>query len=235
MSKLIAIEASSDACSVALVLDDVVHELHELAPRGHAQRLLPMINQLLAEHSMDLVDLDAIAFGRGPGSFTGLRIAAGVTQGLAFGADLPVIGVSTLEALVKGAVRMECLGSSYLPVIDARMEEVYCSLYRMADGNYQIGSEEIICKPDELPFLNELKESEDLTLLGSGGALLIDSLDKAGISILHSYDNAMPHAQDVGRIAQGKLAAGELLTAEQAIPVYLRGASAWKKRDQQKA
>ena len=236
MSKLIALEASSDACSVALLLDEKVYALHELAPRSHAQRLLPMVQQLLLEHSVSLKDLDAIAFGRGPGSFTGLRIAAGVTQGLAFGTDLPVVAVSTLEALVKGVQRQGVTKGLVLPLIDARMEEVYSALYQFDDShNYKPIAEERVCKPADIPFLESLKKAEKLTLLGSGSNLLFDALNSAGIKHFEYDEHALPHAQDLIRIAEQKLLDGETLSAEQAIPVYLRGASAWKKSDQQKS
>lgn len=240
MNKIIALEASSDACSVALLLDNEIHELHELAPRSHAQRLLPMVEQLLLAHSVQLQSLDAIAFGCGPGSFTGLRIAAGITQGLAFGAALPVVAVSTLEAMVQGALRQGAQSqgatkSLFLPLIDARMEEVYCSLYQLEGNRYTLIAEEMVCKPAALPFLAQLRESDKLKLLGSGSTLLFDVLKAAGINDYEFDEQAVPHGQDIARIAQQKLLAGDTLTAEQAIPVYLRGASAWKKSDQQKS
>ncbi len=234
MSKLIALEASSDACSVALLIDEKIHALHELTPRSHAQRLLPMIQQLLLEYSLSLRELDAIAFGCGPGSFTGLRIAAGVTQGLAFGSGLPVIAVSSLEMLVAAAHRKGEENALLVPVVDARMDEVYCSAYRLKSGHYSAVSEEFVCKPDALPFIDEIKKAEKLVLLGSGAALLVAALEVDGISVSQVDKELVPHAQDLASIALQKLLTGETLSAEQAIPVYLRGASAWKKSEQQK-
>src|SRR5690606_35013648 len=132
MAHILALDSATDACSVALYRDGEVTALFELAAKSHSRRLLPMVDELLQNAGCSLKDLDAIAFGRGPGSFTGLRICLGVVQGLAFGANLPVIPVSTLAAMASGYLR-ECAGSGLPPpllvALDARMEEIYWAIF----------------------------------------------------------------------------------------------------------
>ncbi|VFM95033.1 MAG: tRNA threonylcarbamoyladenosine biosynthesis protein TsaB [Candidatus Kentron sp. G] len=138
--KIFAIDTATDACSAALHLDGGCREIHELAPRRHAEILLPRIRTLLSEAALSLRDLDALAFGRGPGAFTGVRIATGVIQGLAFGADLPVVPVSSLHALAQGAWR-ERGEENILAAFDARMGEVYWGAYRLdATGDNEEGT-----------------------------------------------------------------------------------------------
>ena len=134
MSVILAIETSTPACSVALTIDGVLLEDFRLAPRQHNDLILPMVDQLLTQANIHLKDLDAIAFGKGPGSFTGLRIAAGVVQGLAYGADLPVIGISTLEAMALEAFQ-KYHKDYWLAALDARMGEVYIGGYKVLQSD----------------------------------------------------------------------------------------------------
>jgi tRNA threonylcarbamoyladenosine biosynthesis protein TsaB len=130
MTNILAIETSGSACSVALNRDGEVSQILEVVPREHARKVLPMVDDLLCETGMSLVDIDAIAFARGPGSFTGLRIGFGIVQGLALGCDIPVIGISTLQALAyKAAIEFQ-LGDGIAAVaLDARMNELYWGIY----------------------------------------------------------------------------------------------------------
>ena len=122
--KLLALDTATEACSVALNIDGELTEHYELLPRRHSRELLPMVEKIIAAAGLSLTQLDAVAFGCGPGAFTGLRVATAMAQGLAFGADLPVIPVSTLAALAQQAHR--CYQSTHvLAAIDARMDEVY--------------------------------------------------------------------------------------------------------------
>ena len=126
MNNILALDSSTDACSVALSIDGVLTSRFEIATQSHTQRLLPMVEELLAEQQLALADLDALAFSRGPGSFTGLRICIGIIQGLAYGANLPVIPVSTLEAMAMGFYRANrSINEPLLVALDARMDEVY--------------------------------------------------------------------------------------------------------------
>ncbi|HHJ16374.1 MAG TPA: tRNA (adenosine(37)-N6)-threonylcarbamoyltransferase complex dimerization subunit type 1 TsaB [Gammaproteobacteria bacterium] len=219
MSRILAIEAATEACSVALIIGDEVRERFEIAPRRHVALLLPFVETLLAEAGTGLTQLDAIAFGRGPGSFTGLRIAAGMTQGMAFGADLPVIPVSTLAALAQGAVH-EQGGTQVLAALDARMQEVYWGAFIAdSDGLVQAQGEERVCVPAQV----DVPQPGDWIGTGSGwdtyGEVLAARCALAEPAIRY---NRQPHAADVARLAAGMFAQGGALPPEQAIPVYLR-------------
>ena len=128
MTTLLALDTATECCSAALLHDGTVTARSEVIPRQHAQRLLPMIEELLGERQLRLQDVDALVFGRGPGAFTGVRIATGMVQGLAFAADKPVIAVSNLAALAQRAWR-EHGAETVAAAIDARMDEVYWGLY----------------------------------------------------------------------------------------------------------
>ena len=145
--RILAIETATEACSAALYVDGEVSERFQLAPREHALLILPMIDALLVDAGMSLGALDAVAYGRGPGSFTGVRIAASVAQGVAFAADLPVVAVSTLASLALGA--MSATGQhSVMSALDARMNEVYWGLYeREPAGLPRLQGEECVCAP----------------------------------------------------------------------------------------
>lgn len=252
MSRILAIESSHDACSVALWIDGQMKELFEQTPRSHAQRLLPMVDGLLADAGLTLRQLDAIAFSRGPGSFTGLRIAAGVTQGLAFGADLPVIPVSTLQTL---ATALKSPVAQYCAVaIDARMDEAYFAAYIVSpSGLIEVAGEQIVpvmklSLPDaaqcyqagKLLAKTEGTVSSPLDshwhCVGSGWQLLPQAqspwiIDKQAASLKPSV--LQPRAEDVAQLASRLWSEGKYVSADQAQPVYLRGTGAWKKRDQQ--
>ena len=144
--KLLAIDAATEACSVAVCDGDVIHGQFEVCPQQHSQRLLPMVQQVLAEAELQLSDLELLAFGRGPGSFTGVRIATGMIQGLALGTELPVAGVSTMAAMAQQAYAQQ--GAEYIAVaIDARMQEVYFAQYQIENGLAKLIGEEAVLPP----------------------------------------------------------------------------------------
>src|SRR5688572_24121923 len=150
MAIILALDTSTEACSCALSIDGVIAEDFEYCPRQHAQKILPMIHALMAKHELGFAQLDAIAFGRGPGSFTGLRIAAGVTQGLAFAAELPVIPVSTLAAIAL-EVRQTVSASHVLSCLDARIDEIYWGIFGFdGDGLPVLLEQEVLCKPEKM-------------------------------------------------------------------------------------
>ncbi|HEY9147572.1 MAG TPA: tRNA (adenosine(37)-N6)-threonylcarbamoyltransferase complex dimerization subunit type 1 TsaB, partial [Gammaproteobacteria bacterium] len=169
--KLLAIETATEACSVALYLDGEVRESYRLAPREHARLVLAMADGLLAEASLQPSQLDAVAFSRGPGAFTGVRIATSVVQGIAFAAELPVVPVSTLAALAQGGCR-EFGWQHIAAAIDARMDEVYWGVYECIDGLVQPRQAERVCQPGTVPTL----QGEGWYGIGSGWAAYGDAL-----------------------------------------------------------
>lgn len=231
MPTLLALDASSNACSAALMIHregrDEVLSRFALTPREHTRRLMPMVDELLAEADISLHQLDALAYGRGPGSFTGLRIAAGVAQGLAFGADKPLLGVSTLAALALAAHRRYHL-RYVLPALDARMGELYVGAYRCHSGELEPLTEETVLPPERL-ILPKGYEDADWVGVGSGWTLWdsIPATVQAGIS--QHISELAPAAEDMVRLAARQFAAGEGREAHLVQPVYLRDQVAWQK------
>jgi len=216
---ILALETATDNCSCAL-LDSQSGEitcLQEQAPRRHAERILPMIDQLLAETGTQKTQLSGIAFGCGPGSFTGLRLAAAVTQGIALGLDLPVAPVSTLAALAQGQYRQH-QHDYVLSALDARMSAVYWGLYRNDKGIMSACQADQESLPDKLPAI---EQAEDCIGAGSGWLSYQPELQTV-THIQHLQAQAEPQAQDLLPAAKLMLQAGKGVTAEQALPVYLR-------------
>jgi len=219
MTRILAIETASAACSAALAVDGEVRERYALAPRQHATLILPMVESLLVEAGVKVAQLDAIAFGRGPGSFTGVRIAASVVQGIAFAAGRPVVPVSTLAALALGAQR-EAGGSPVLAALDARKHEVYWGAYAGAGaGHLQLQGDEVVCLPAAVPC----PAGGDWIAAGSGwgayGAALMSRLGERVVRVLPDLE---PRAADIARLAVIAFEQGHTVGPEAAIPVYLR-------------
>ncbi|MGH8659579.1 MAG: tRNA (adenosine(37)-N6)-threonylcarbamoyltransferase complex dimerization subunit type 1 TsaB [Gammaproteobacteria bacterium] len=216
--KLLALDTSTEACSVAVDIEGQVFTRFELAPRRHAEIILPMIEQLLSEAALEVNDLDAIAFGRGPGSFTGLRIACGVTQGIAFAADLPVVPVSTLAALAQGGYRVTG-HERIIAAIDARMREVYWGLFHLTQGGLmQAVSEERVSALGDL----ELPQGDELWVgIGSGWST---AAPPAQIQprLCELKPQVVPDAQDILTLAKPAYLQGAYVSTAQALPTYLR-------------
>lgn len=217
--KLLALDTATECCSAALLIEDrLVSREVELA-RGHAERILPMIDELLGEAGIGLRALDAIAFGRGPGSFTGVRLAASIAQGLAFGAGLKVVAVSDLAALAQ-RVFAENGATRALVCNDARMHEVYWGCFeRGSDGLAHAASPERVGPPGAVHLPPDWTEAAGL---GRGFAAYPALRALAGIGIQGSWDRLLPRAAEVVRLAVPELTAGRLLAPEAAVPVYLR-------------
>ncbi|PIE23635.1 MAG: tRNA (adenosine(37)-N6)-threonylcarbamoyltransferase complex dimerization subunit type 1 TsaB [Neptuniibacter caesariensis] len=226
MTKILALDTSTDACSVALSLDGEIKEDFRIIPRQHTQQLLPMVESILVENGMKVKDLDAIAFGRGPGSFAGIRIATGVTQGLAYAANLPVIPVSTLEALALAAFEKEG-AETIVPALDARMNEIYVACYRLQAGVPVSLLREHVCAPADLAL-----PDEPFLAVGSGWRYLNSMNEVTKSRVTLSSETYYPSAADMLKLAlpgwQQKT-----VSASEALPVYLRDEVAWKKKDQQ--
>lgn len=217
--RLLAFETSTDACSVALLDGERLLERLERVPQAHAERVLPMAEALLAQAGLTLRALDALAFGRGPGSFTGVRIATALVQGLALGADLPVVPVSSLAALAHGARRRHGL-AQVLAALDARMGEVYWALYACpAPGRVRLVGAERVGDPREVvvPAGHPTPAG-----VGSGWERHGPALRAALPAATPLLPELEPLAADVALLAVEPLARGEAVSCERALPVYLR-------------
>ncbi len=216
--RILAIDTVTEGCSAALLVGNEVEEKFEITPRGHTKRILPMVDELLLEAEISLSILDAIAFDRGPGSFTGLRITAGVVQGLAYGANLPVIPVSSLAALAFASYS-ENQNKNILAAIDARMGEVYCGYYRINDhGLPELVGEESVLSPDKIT-----KPQGSWVGVGSGFESYKEELkEHFGENLVQMDGDALPHAKEIARLALHEFEHGMVLTPEEAQPVYLR-------------
>lgn len=232
MPTLLALDASSNACSVALWHQPPGHDAKVVsrfvvAPREHTRRLMPMVDEVLAEAGLALADLDALAYGHGPGSFTGLRIAAGTAQGLAYGLGIPLLGVSTLAALALAAHRRCHLGY-LLPALDARMGEIYVGAYHCHDGEVRLLGREAVMAPVKLT-LPVGDEEADWVGVGSGWTLWSSMSAELQAGVSHYLDDWQPAAEEIVQLAAQRYAAGERTAAHQAQPIYLRDEVAWQK------
>ncbi|WP_430391187.1 tRNA (adenosine(37)-N6)-threonylcarbamoyltransferase complex dimerization subunit type 1 TsaB [Dyella sp. 20L07] len=214
---LLAIETATEACSVALIHGDEVIARSEIAPRRHAELVLPMADALLAEAGLARHALNAIAVGRGPGAFTGVRLGISLAQGMALALDVPVITISSLAALALEAPEDE---AAILAIIDARMGEVYAASYRRGDNGELIAlDDERVCTPESLT----LPEASHWHVVGSGWATYGDVLrSRLSGELLSSNGACFPQARHVAELAAIEFAAGRLLAPEHALPVYLR-------------
>ncbi|MEH0714499.1 tRNA (adenosine(37)-N6)-threonylcarbamoyltransferase complex dimerization subunit type 1 TsaB [Vibrio owensii] len=226
-AKILAIDTATENCSVALLVNDRVISRSEVAPRDHTKKVLPMVDEVLKEAGLTLQDLDALAFGRGPGSFTGVRIGIGIAQGLAFGADLPMIGVSTLAAMAQASYRLH--GATNAAVaIDARMGEVYWARYtRQENGEWAGVDAECVIPPARLA---EEAQADDKTWTkaGTGWDAYREDLGKLPFNVT-SGDVLYPDSQDIVILAEQELKKGNTVPVEESSPVYLRDNVTWKK------
>ena len=225
---LLALETATTYCSVALLVDGVSLQLDEPAPQKHAALLLPMVEKLLAEAGLSKAQLNVVAFGQGPGSFTGLRIAAAAAQGIALGMDLPVVGVSTLAALAHQRYRVAGV-SHCIACLDARMSEVYWGFFETesAGASHSAVEEQIGSVDDLLRILNDETAATSLAayheVAGDGAALL-----PAGLNVV---SNIHPQALDVALLALPRVERGDVVDAAAALPVYLRNRVALTERE----
>ena len=213
-SKLLALETSSEWCSVALFSGGQILAREVLAGQTHSELLLPMVEGLLAEAGLSLASLDAVAFGSGPGSFTGLRIACGVAQGLAYAAGLPVVAVSSLLALAQasGAERV-------ISCLDARMGEIYCAAYRRDAHDWQCEQEPVLCRPEAAPLL------EGGGWVGAGSAFAAHGETLAAryrSDLVEQRPDLHPSAREVAVLGARQYALGMSVPPEEARPLYLR-------------
>jgi tRNA threonylcarbamoyladenosine biosynthesis protein TsaB len=219
---LLALDTSTESCSAALLCGDSLLERSELAPRRHAELILPMIDSLLAEAGLSRRRLDGIAVGRGPGAFTGVRLGVSVAQGLALGLDIPVVPVSSLAALAQDVPTSDAgvRAASILAVIDARMGEVYAGAFRRgANGLVEALAEESVGLASKLI----LPKSIQWSVVGSGWDSYRDALAAHMRAPPRWADGGRyPQARAIARLAQPQFAAGRGVSPEYALPVYLR-------------
>jgi len=216
--KILALDTATEACSVVLGIGEHSIGRYLEMDRGHAENLLPMVDVLLAEAGIGLSALDAIAFGRGPGGFTGVRLAASVAQGLAFGAGVGVVPISDLAAVAQRVVELQPGVRHILAVNDARMREVYWAHFEAGTGLQPLGEERVT-------------PGSDVTLPPSGvpwaaagrglnaAPSLAEKCRQAGGSL---YPDLLPRAWEILTLARPLVAAGQVLPPEQALPVYVR-------------
>ncbi|WP_432459534.1 MULTISPECIES: tRNA (adenosine(37)-N6)-threonylcarbamoyltransferase complex dimerization subunit type 1 TsaB [unclassified Agarivorans] len=222
-ANILALDTSTENCSVALQWQGQIYSQQEYSPRDHTQKILPFVEQILAAAGASLKQLDAIAFGRGPGSFTGVRIGVATAQGLAFGADKPMIAVSTLQAMAQAAYQQHLSQTCYA-AIDARMGEIYWGQYQLSDGLMVLAGEEQVIKP-------ELMTSSDTPGAAVGtGWQTYQTLLSGQFSGAERLDSILyPSARDMLVYAQWAFANRCLVSAEKAEPVYLRDKVTWQK------
>jgi tRNA threonylcarbamoyladenosine biosynthesis protein TsaB len=224
VTTLLAIETSSTVGSLAVLRDGTVRERFIATPRAQTEQLLPLIEELLTEADSTVAALDAIVFGRGPGSFTGLRIAAAVAQGLALAARKPVLAVSSLAAVAQHAWEAASVERS-LVCIDARMGEVYFGCYELHDGVARAHGPEQVGAPETMG----VPEWRHWTALGAGFTVYAEALAHVARRAAAVMPDLEPRARDLLPIAAADWAAGRAVPAAAALPTYLRDASAWKR------
>lgn len=226
-TRILALDTATEACSAALWIDGTISERFAIAPREHTRQILPMIDSLLADAGIKVQHLDALAFGRGPGSFTGVRIGIGIAQGLALGAGLPMIGVSTLAALAEGAWR-HTGQRQVLAAIDARMGEVYWAHYQRDSADIWHGEQhETVITPEQLASLR-LPATGSWATAGTGWQTYPGLLADAGLTLIDGA-TLLPTARDMLPLALHSWRNGAAQAVTDVEPTYLRNEVAWKK------
>jgi len=225
---ILSLDTCTESCSAALLYQGQLFERVELTQRGHSDLILAMMDELFAQASANISDVDVLAFGRGPGSFTGVRVGVGVAQGIAYARDIPVVPVSSLAAVAQGAA--EQFDCEYIAVaMDARMGEVYCASYRVDNGIVQLIDEEQVCPPEQFKPCQQ----QQWLAVGTGWAEYEAILNENFADDLQQVSaKQFPQASSVIKLAQQEVEAGRTLPAEQALPVYLRNNVAKKKGEQ---
>jgi len=225
--KILALETSTEYCSVALWQDGDIVSRCELVGQKHSEMLMGLLDALLKDAGVQLKQLDGVAFGKGPGSFTGVRIACGVTQGLALGAELNVVGVCTLEALAQASDHDKVIAA-----LDARMSEIYLAVYERCDGGWRTVVEPCLCKVEDTPSLM----GDGWFGVGSGFAVQEAALQARYARQLSGVDvQAVPQASAIVQLAAIEFEQGKGVDAALALPFYLRNKVALKTSEREAA
>lgn len=225
--KVLAIDTATEACSAALYIDGQIDSIFEVCPQQHSQKILTIIQTLLERNNIKLDELDGIALGAGPGSFTGVRIAASTAQGLSLGADLPVVQVSTLAAMAQQNFEENGVELT-LSLIDARMNEVYKGYYQVNSGQVvELQGEESVLPPQDVA--ETVGQLRHVNFAGTGYAAYQDTLGLAKLSDTLAPSVQYPDARYMFPLALESLKNGEVLHARDIEPTYLRDKVTWKK------
>jgi tRNA threonylcarbamoyladenosine biosynthesis protein TsaB len=222
--KLLVIDTATEACSVALQVGDLYISQFEICPQQHSQRLLPMVDEVLEEGCLSIKQLDCLAFGRGPGSFTGVRIATGMIQGLALGANLPVVAVSTLAAMAQQAIE-QFQFEDIIAAIDARMGEVYFAHYKNVAGIAQLQGQEQVLPPAQAAIL--MSNTSSPCGVGSGWQAYPELDPTKQVKVLTEI--LYPDALYMLPLVKQALLQNQTLAVEDIQPVYLRDTVTWQK------
>ena len=221
--KILALDTATENCSAALFINGTYFEREQLLGRGAAEAILPLINELLAAAVLTLRDLDAIAFGRGPGGFTGVRLAASVTQGLAFGAGRRVVPVSDLQALAQRVFTAEPKTARVFAALDARMGEVYCGAFERTDAGLAVAAgPERVMAPQQVSLPDAWVGRPVCIGAGSGFDAYPQLRAALGGPLAAVREGLLPRAREIAQLAVAQVEAGRLLGPEGAVPVYLR-------------
>ncbi|MBX2823545.1 MAG: tRNA (adenosine(37)-N6)-threonylcarbamoyltransferase complex dimerization subunit type 1 TsaB [Gammaproteobacteria bacterium] len=219
---LLAVDTATEACSVALQIGDNTLQRYEIAPQQHAAILLPMIEEMLAEAGVTPAALDGLAFGRGPGSFTGVRIATAAVQGIALGINCGVVGVSTLAAIAHRAWREQQIQHA-VSTIDARMQQVYWGCYRTTgDGQTLLLGEEQVSNPDTVRVMPGTVPADQWQAVGTGARQYTHEIEANAIACEQITSPTLPAAVDILSLARAPFANNEAEPADSVAPVYLR-------------
>lgn len=222
--KILALDTATENCSVALWVDGELTVREQLLERGHAEQILPMLDELLAASGVSLRQLAAVAFGRGPGAFTGVRLAASVAQGLAFGAQLPVVPVSDLAALAERVLSENAGTRRVIVCTDARLGEVYWGCFERGEsGLAAAATPERVSRPEAVHLPDGWNGPAEAWLAAGSGFSAYPQLKVAVGAVPDGIrEGLFPRAREVARLAAPEVSGGRALPAEEAIPVYLR-------------
>ncbi|WP_373818420.1 tRNA (adenosine(37)-N6)-threonylcarbamoyltransferase complex dimerization subunit type 1 TsaB [Glaesserella sp.] len=221
---ILALDTATEACSVALLHQQKVTFTDELSPRTHTQRILPMIDELLSNAGISIKDVDILAFGCGPGSFTGVRVGVGIAQGLALGAELPVVPISNLLTMAEAAYQQSA-AKNVIALIDARMNEVYFAQFARTENGWKEVIAEQVCSPEKA--ISQILSNDDYVVVGTGWGAY-PQFAEAALNVQIS-DIILPSAQYMLPLALTAIAQGNIQSALEIEPVYLRNEVTWQK------
>ncbi|MFT7288581.1 MAG: tRNA threonylcarbamoyladenosine biosynthesis protein TsaB [Halieaceae bacterium] len=231
LNRILAIDTATEALSLAFQDGPRLCSLHRIIPRQHQQQLFPLLAELLDGRSPAELGLDAVAFGSGPGSFTGLRIAASAAQGLGYSLQVPVLGISTLETQARTLLRREALDEPcvLLSTIDARIGQVYAAFYHFDGARLSALSAPRVCAPEALSIPEAVQALHYLPLLGLGTGYGQRSAMPVTLGDIDAcWPELLPEAQDMLEPASAALDSGLLTPATQALPDYVQQRIGWK-------